>query len=1209
MKRFLFLTVAIFMAGAIAAQEPAQQEQGRAQEKKYKAYLVSDAHFDTQWNWDVQKSITEYIPKTLDQNLFLLGKYSNYVFNFEGGIKYYWMKEYYPHQWELIKKYIDEGRWHVTGATWDASDPNIPSTESFTRNILYGQHFYRDEFGVEGTDIFLPDCFGFGWTLPTVAAHSGLIGFSTQKLQWRNRPFYGESKIPFEIGLWQGVDGSRIMAVMDAHNYTTKWRYEDLSQSRHLLDIVEKSPINTVYHYYGTGDTGGAPTIESVRALEAGLAGDGPVEIISATSDQLFKDYLPFKDHPELPVWNGELLMDVHATGCYTSQAAMKLFNRRNELLADAAERSAVAADWLGAVGYPKVVLTEAWKRVIWHQFHDDLTGTSIPRAYEFSWNDELISMKQFSGVLSTSVGAVARAMDTYVRGTPVVVYNPAGFDVSDLVEATVASRSTSVGVYDSEGHKVASQVVSSGDGKVTVLFAATVPAVGYAVYDIRSGSAGKVAVAPTATVDELENSVYKVSLDVNGDIASIVDKRSGRELVAPGKTVRLALFTKNESFNWPAWEIHKRTMDAEPVAIGGNVKRSVVEEGPLKVTVRVERTHGESVFCQYISLVEGEGADRIEIRNDIFWQSTDALLKAEFPIAVENARARYDLGVGSVERGVNTDTQYEVYAQQWADLTDGEGRYGVSILNDSKYGWDRPVENTLRLTLLHTPSTRGGFSYQNRQDFGRHTFTYAIVGHEGDYRDGQIVRKAEILNQPLKAFVVPRHNGILGRKFSMARSDNANVAMRALKQAERSDEYIVRLYETTGQDVQQATVTFAADIVSAVEVNGVEDETGAVAFSGRGLSFEIKPFGMKSFRVKLAAPSQPLSTVATAVVALPYDMKTASYNSFRGDANFDGKGNSYPAELMPASVEVGGIGFTLGDPSAENGVKCRGGEIDLPKGNYNKLYILAASTLGDRNGTFVVDGKPATALVPYYGGFVGQWGHTGHTEGFLKPADIAFVATHKHNMTQNRDMPYEFAYMFRIGIDIPAGAKKVTLPDDPRIVVFAATVANDLNGATVPACDLLGVCLPEKGADETGSSRTNLIYGKRVTERTGQVNRSESAEMALDEDPTTKWCDTSGARPKFISVDMGSEREIHGWYVMHAGLEDLDYITKEFSLQVRGSESEEWRTVDTVGDNTALETDRTLIAPVKARYVRLLVTKPDQSEGNTTRIYEFTVF
>ena len=1023
MKRILLLFLSVLISAHVFSQNSP------------KAYLVSNAHFDSQWNWDVQRSIREYIPKTLDQNLFLLGTYPDYVFNFEGGIKYQWMKEYYPHQYELIKRYIREGRWHVTGSTWDATDPNIPSAESFTRNILYGQHFYRREFGVEGTDIFLPDCFGFGWTLPTIAAHSGLIGFSTQKLMWRHRPFHGTSKIPFEIGLWQGVDGSRIMAVMDAHNYTTKWRYEDLSHSKYLQDIAQSNPLNAVYHYYGTGDTGGAPTIESVRALELGLQGNGPVEIISATSDRLYKDYLPYSSHPELPVWNGELLMDVHATGCYTSQAAMKLYNRRNEQLADAAERSAVAADWLGAVPYPREVLTEAWKRFIWHQFHDDLTGTSLPRAYEFSWNDELISLKQFGDVLTTSVGAVSRGLDTDVKGLPVVLYNAAGFEVSDVVEVTLPLEGSKFTVYDDKGVRVPSQVLGTQQGQTRLLVEATVPAAGYAVYDIRKGGQPK-APAIKAGAWGLENSVYKLTLDANGDISSIVDKRHGRELVAAGKSIRLAFFPQNESYSWPAWEILKKTVDAAPQSITGEVKVTVAEEGPLRASVCVERTLGDSRFRQWITLREGAQADRIDLVNDIDWQSSDALLKAEFPLSVSNPEAVYDLGVGSVARGNNTATAYEVYAQQWADLTDADGSYGVSVLNDSKYGWDKPADNTLRLTLLHTPATKGGYAYQNKQDFGHHTFTYSIVGHAGDYRAGGAVRKAEVLNQPLRAFVAPRHGGVLGRSFS-----------------------------------------------------------------------------------------------------------------------------------------------------------------------------LAASTMYDTQAVFTVDGKEHTALVPYYGGFIGQWGHTGHTEPYLKDAQVAFVGTHKHDMIRNEDRPYEFTYMFRIGLDIPEGARQLVLPDDPRIVVFAATVAEDPAGGIGAACDLLRVQLPVKGADASQAGRRNLLYGKPVVERSGEVNASERAECATDEDVSTKWCDYSDAKPKLLGVDLGRETTIRGWYVMHAALEALDYITKEYSLQVRRSPGEEWKTVDTVYDNTALETDRVLPQPVTARYVRLVVSKPDQSEGNTARIYEFEVY
>ena len=1198
MKRYLLLSLTtFFLIFSLTAQE------------RNKAYLVSDAHFDSQWNWDVQRSIKEYIPKTLDQNLFLLEKYPNYIFNFEGGIKYSWMKEYYPHQYELIKKYIAEGRWHVTGSTWDATDPNIPSIESFTRNILYGQHFFRDEFGVESTDIFLPDCFGFGWTLPTVAAHSGLIGFSTQKLQWRNRPFHGDSKIPFEIGLWQGIDGSRIMAIADAHNYTTKWRYEDLSENQQLLRLTSRSPIKTVYHYYGTGDTGGAPTIESVRALELGLKGNGPVEIISATSDQIYKDYLPFEKHPELPVWNGELLMDVHATGCYTSQAAMKLYNRRNELLADAAERSAVAADWLKASKYPKHLLTEAWKRFLWHQFHDDLTGTSIPRAYEFSWNDELISMKQFANVLTTSVGAVSRALNTNVKGTPLVVYNPLGFTVSNLIEVTLPGHSSKLTVYNENDIKVPHQVVEDRNGEVKILIEATVEGVGYAVYDVRKGGAEKNSGSIKATNNGLENSVYKVTLDKNGDISSIIDKRSEKELVKEGASIRLALFPENESFNWPAWEILKKTMDADPISISENVKISVVENGPLRASICVERTYGESVFRQYIRLSEGIQADRIDVVNEIDWQTSNALLKAEFPLNITNEKAVYDLGVGSIERGNNVDIAYEVYAQQWADLTETDGSYGVSVMNDSKYGWDKPNDNTIRLTLLHTPQTRGGYSYQNKQDLGYHIFTYSIMGHNGNCHEGKTVQKAEIMNQPLTAFVAPKHKGELGRSFSFASSNNDYVAMRALKQAEKSDEYIVRFYETKGKETQDAVISFGADIVYAKELNGVEDEIGNAGYNANKLSFSIKPFGMKTFKVKLADPNPVMVPAETVPVELPYNTKTASYNSFRSDANFDGKGNSYAAELLPETIDFKGINFVIGDGATANGVKCKGEIINLPQGNFNKLYILAASTLHDNNAVFTVDGKETTVVVPYYSNFIGQWGHTGHTEAFLKSADIAFVGTHKHSMIQNKDIPYEFTYMFCIGIDIPKGAKQLTLPDNSRIVLFAATMANDQNNQIIPAQDLLRVSLPEKGADEGEFARKNFVYGKPVTERTGQVNQSERAECATDDDIATKWCDYSSARPKYITVDTETENEIRGWYVMHAGLESLDYTTKEYSLQVKNNINEEWKTVDTVHDNTALETDRLLQEPVKARYVRLLVTKPDQSEGNTTRIYEFAVY
>mgnify|MGYP000389850511 CR=1 FL=1 len=208
-KKVIAVALALVLAGGGYAQNDASG-------KKVKAYMVSDAHLDTQWNWDIQTTINEYVWNTISQNLFLLKKYPEYIFNFEGGVKYAWMKEYYPEQYEEMKKFIEEGRWHIAGSSWEASDVLVPSVEASIRNIMLGQTYYRQEFGKEGTDIFLPDCFGFGWTLPTIAAHCGLIGFSSQKLDWRNHPFYGKSKHPFTIGLWKGIDGKQVML---AHGY------------------------------------------------------------------------------------------------------------------------------------------------------------------------------------------------------------------------------------------------------------------------------------------------------------------------------------------------------------------------------------------------------------------------------------------------------------------------------------------------------------------------------------------------------------------------------------------------------------------------------------------------------------------------------------------------------------------------------------------------------------------------------------------------------------------------------------------------------------------------------------------------------------------------------------------------------------------------------------------------------------------------------
>lgn len=1176
---------------------------------KPKAYLVSDAHLDTQWNWDIQTTIKEYVWNTISQNLFLLKKYPNYVFNFEGGVKYAWMKEYYPREYQEVKKYIKEGRWHVTGTSWDATDAIVPSIESAIRNILLGQEYYRNEFGVESTDIFLPDCFGFGWTLPTVAKHCGLIGFSSQKLGWRNNPFHGDKKFPYTVGLWKGVDGSTIM-MAHGFNYGQRFLLEDLTHNDMLQRRVKESPLNVVYHYYGTGDIGGSPTLNSVDAVERSLKGQGPLQIISATSDQLYNDYLPYENHPELPMYDGELLMDVHGTGCYTSQAAMKFYNRQNELLGDASERSSVAADLLGLVDYPSQSLTESWRRFIFHQFHDDLTGTSIPRAYEFSWNDELLSLKQFSNILTTSVSAVSEQMDTRVKGVPVVLYNALGYEATDVVELVMKSAKcpSKVAVYNEQGKEVASQIVSYTDGRVHILAEATVPANGYAVYDVRLSGSGKVG-QRTLAVHEVENSVYKIVLDAQGDVTSIFDKKSNKELIKDGKAIRLALFTENESLEWPAWEIMKKTVDATPISITDGVKMTLAENGSLRKTLCVEKQYGDSKFRQYIRLYEGELADRIDFYNEVNWQTTNALLKAEFPLNLDNEKATYNLGIGSVQRGNNTKTAYEVYSHYWADLTDKSNEYGVSVLNDSKYGWDKPDNHTLRLTLLHTPKTRRNYAYQDHQDFGYHTFTYSLVGHAGVLKNEQANQKADVLNQRIKAFATVKHSGKLGKSFSLASSDNMNVSIKALKMAESSDDYIVRVYETGGKTKQNANITFAADIVAAVEADGTEKTIGKTDFDGKQLKVSIQPNSIKTYKVKLAKESKkPLKYEQ---MALALDKKCFSWNQFAGDANFE-SGYAYAAELVPSELTVNRIPFRLENEQLMNGMKCEGDTLTLPIGHtYNRLYILAASATAEKSikCTFRIGKNSQEFKVPSYTGFIGQWGHTGHTKGYMYDTEVAYVGTHRHSSVG--DHPYEFTYMFKYGIDIPAKATEIILPNNPDVVLFAATLVKEDYPMTEAVSALFGNANEHQSEEvvEEAVLKENLLKEKHIVAWSGFTRHDERPALMLDGKEDTKWCDISSV-PSFVEFDLGKETEISSWKMVNAASENLSYVTCSLLLQARNDQGEEWRTIDYVTGNRKNIINKEIGKIEKVRYLRLFVVQPVQAaNGKDTRIYEFAVF
>ncbi len=1018
--------------------------------------VVGTAHLDTQWRWTIQNTINEFVPLTFRENFKLMDIYPDYVFSFEGSFRYKLFREYYPDEYAKLKKYVDSGQWRVTGSWVDAVDVNIPSFESLVRHNLYGNGFYKKEFGKTSRDIFLPDCFGFGYALPSIAAHCGLKSFTTQKLTWGSAV-----GVPFDIGLWQGVDGSKIIAGLNAGDYTGKIK-GDLSRDTTWLRKISKSGETTGLHagytYFGTGDTGGSPESLSVDWLQKSVKGDGPIRVASVGADDLV-DLVNSTDQSKLPTYNGELLMTRHGVGCYTSQAAMKRWNRKNELLADAAERASVIAHLTAGVPYPTEYLRDTWERFLWHQFHDDLTGTSIPEAYEFSWNDEILCQNRFAGALENASAMVLNELDTQVDGTPIVVYNPLAIWRNDVVEfpASSIAKGMSNFIYDSNGHQLDCQI--SNDAKGLLVNANAVPA-GYAVFNLsQAGEVRKPSSELRITSNSIENRRYIVTIDSDGNISSIMDKILARELLTAPIHFQLI---HDKPRQWPAWEIQYEDIILPPRAVLKDpVEIKVVEEGPVRAAIQITRKTDASTFKTTISLVAN--SDRIEIKNEIDWYEKETLLKVAFPLTCANDSVTYDLGLGAIKRGLNTKQKYEVPGHQWADMTAPSGEYGVAILNDCKYGWDHPEAGVLRLTLIHTPGVFESWNWvgdEKSQDMGHHEFTFAICAHKGDWSESDIPEQAARLNQPLMAFATEKHSGILGREFSLlnvdATSSDNNVFVNAVKMSEAGDELIVRVKETKGKSANAAKISFVFPIESAREVNGFEDPVGTATFEGNALAFSLTPYQPKAFAVKLKTDAaDDLPAVKWLPVALPYNLDAISLDSDRKDGDIDGKGNSLAGELIPDTLIYRNLHFVMGPKRAGelNAVSCNGQKIKLPKGDFKTLHVLACATNGPVTARAKIGDREEYLWLQDYAEPIAQWNNRlvagrlveepeGIAPGYINREPVAWYGSHRHSANGENEA-YRFTYLFHSEIWLDKDAKSIQLPDNPNVKILSMNVAD----------------------------------------------------------------------------------------------------------------------------------------------------------------------
>ena len=1033
-------------------------------------FVLTYSHLDTEWCWTFRNSILEYIPNTLRENFALFEKYPDYTFNWTGANRYQFMKDYYPADYARLKTYVAQGRWVPTGSAWDENDALVPSPESIIRSVLYANRWFDREFGITSNQYLMPDTFGFPASLPTVLSHCGLQGFSTKKLTYGAGAAVG---VPFNVGKWVGVDGQSVFAALNPGDYRTRVT-EDLTQSakwqERLAQNGEKGGVFWDLMYHGNGDVGGSPGAESANYLQKSLQGTGPVRVRARNADEFFRALFdaPKSDTAHLPTYKGDLLLIEHSAGSINSGAAMKRWNHRNERLADAAERASVSASVLCGAAYPGDRLTQAWQRFLGNQMHDILPGTSIPSAYTLSWNDEIIALNQFADVEKSGIQSIAASLNTQTNGVPLIVYNPLGFARTDVVTADVvfpAAAPQNITVYGPDNAPVPTQILSRRGNRAAVLFLARVPSVGCAVFSVRTAQNSPVSSASPLRISpkELENARYRVVLDANGDIAQITDKIEKRDLLSA--PMRLAFLTEKPKAH-PAWNMDWEDRQKPPAGyVDGQAKVTVLESGLVRVALQVERTTRGSHFTQIIRLSAGEAQNRVEFQTKVDWHTGESSIKAVFPLTVSNINAAYNEEVGVVERGNNDPKKYEVPAHEWFDLTSKSGEYGVSILNEAKYGSDKPNDNTLRLTLLYTPGVRDRFQYQGTQDWGHHEISYALQGHKSDWRNAQTGRQAARFNQPLAAFQTEKHGGVhggtAGHSFSLLRVDNPSVRIAAIKKAEDTNEIVVRFFEETGT-AQKVRLRVAARVVQMREINGQEQtitSDDAARLQNGTLVFAMRPFRPRAFALTLKPlVVSPVSRAKSVALALPFNLDA-------GHA-FDETGSAYPAERLPQTLASGNVAFRLRGANTLNAVACDGQAVALPPASAQTrtLHLIAASADADTRADFGFvrannQRVMVSQIVQKWDGYIGQWDTriwkkdipeqanfpnelASITPGFIKRAPIAWYADHKKLADGKRDA-YHFCYLFRYEVTVPKGAKTWVLPKNKAVRIFAATITD----------------------------------------------------------------------------------------------------------------------------------------------------------------------
>jgi len=798
--------------------------------------LTGHSHIDTAWLWPLRETKRK-CGRTFATVLKYMDEFPHYKFSQSQPQLYEYVQEHYPTLYEEIKKRVKEGRWEPVGAMWVEQDSNISSGESLVRQALYGNRFFRKEFGIHSRTCWLPDAFGFCWSLPQILKKAGIDFFTTTKIDWSQY-----SKFPYSLFSWQGIDGTKITSIMPPLNYNGSLTVKDcLAQWN---QFKQKDQVDEVIYSFGWGDGGGGPTKEM---LETGVRLDDMAGIPKCSFgwvQEYFDNLEESVDEEKLPVWNGELYLELHRA-CQTTQARTKRNNRKSELLyRDAEFVSSIAM--LAGEDYQQEKLYEGWKVILCSQFHDILPGSSINEVYEDADRDYAEVLKSGNEVLSDALESLKKRIDTSGNGQAIIVINTLSWRRDDVASVKVKLAGEDFVVLDDKGRQTPAQIVGKdGDFTEIIFEAANIPSLGYSVYHLVEGEKPEGSPSDLKVLSQnMENALYSVELDEKGRLCRVYDKSMDKEVIAADCCGNVLQFFADYPYAHDAWDIDFN-YDENMQELAGLESVEVTEAGPVRATVRMIRKTEKSTITQDISIYDK--LPRIDFATHVDWQEKKKLLKVAFPVEILSPKATYEIQFGTIERATHFNTswdkgKFEVPGQRWVDLSEGD--YGVSLMNDCKYGYD-VHDNVLRLSLLRAPTDPDPHA-----DEGEHDFTYSLHPHKGDWRDGETVQRAAELNCPLLTIASQPQTGDLPKSASFASVDKNHVIVDTVKKTEDGDDIIVRLYEAHGQR-GKVTLDFGLAPQAVSECNLMEEEDQAADISGNVVTFDIKPYEIRTFKVK----------------------------------------------------------------------------------------------------------------------------------------------------------------------------------------------------------------------------------------------------------------------------------------------------------------------------------------------------------------------